>query len=74
MAELIPIEGNSNLARDPRTGAILNQDPDLLIKVLEARKRTSKIAELEKQINTLTEHVEKQSHMLEAIMKWMEKT
>lgn len=60
----IPIEGESNLVKDPYSLAILNNNMHELIETKQKRKNSKQIQTMQEEINILKSEIEKlKSHL-----------
>lgn len=73
-ADLIPVEANPQLARDPQSGAILNVDrTSYRVFVAQKRARLTKEHDLQSKLNTLQAQLDDLNRKFELMLKAQEK-
>jgi hypothetical protein len=71
--EVIPVEGSSDLVRDPNSGAIINTNKtayeNALAVAKAAKEKEEKIKSLESDINTIKDDITSMKEMLLQLIK-----
>jgi hypothetical protein len=70
MKDLIPVEANPQLARDAKSGAVLNVDrAGYRAFVEQKRRRTAKDEDLQSKLNTLQSQLDELNRKFELLLK-----